>query len=99
MNNVPLKRRGRPKSIPAQTNFNNQVETFCDHPAINVPESWSKGELLNVRNYGGEYWVTRLYETFDPNNPVNAIHFTNTADCQQFVSEWYSAQHHDPRAR
>jgi hypothetical protein len=67
-----------------------------------VPASWTKGQLLNVRNRGEFYVVTLLGEEDDPPlkpAPNGALRFTNTALCQDFVSKWYATEHHDPRAR
>jgi len=65
------------------------------------PPSWTKGQLLNVRNRG-EYVVTLLGEEDDPPlrpAPSGALRFSNTALCQAFVSAWYARESHDPRAR
>jgi hypothetical protein len=67
-----------------------------------TPPSWTKGQLLNVRNRGEFYVVTLLGEEDDPPlkpAPNGALRFTNTALCQDFVSKWYATEHHDPRAR
>jgi hypothetical protein len=67
-----------------------------------APASWTKGQLLNVRNRGDYYVVTLLGEEDDPPlkpAPNGALRFTNTALCQDFVSKWYATEHHDPRAR
>jgi hypothetical protein len=67
-----------------------------------IPQSWTKGQLLNVRNCGEFYVVTLLGEEDDPPlkpAPNGALRFTNTALCQDFVSKWYATEHHDPRAR
>ena len=66
-----------------------------------VPPSWTKGQLLNVRNRG-EYVVTLLGEEDEPPlrpAPSGALRFTNSALCQAFVSAWYARESHDPRAR
>lgn len=65
---------------------------------VEVPEGWIKGQLLNVRNSGGEYVVTVLGEEFDPRYQMRALKFGNSFDCQTFISKWYSREHHDPRA-
>jgi|HubBroStandDraft_4_1064222.scaffolds.fasta_scaffold25354_3 hypothetical protein len=68
---------------------------------LRAPPSWTKGQLLNVRNRG-EYVVTLLGEEDDPPlrpAPSGALRFTNTALCQAFVSAWYARESHDPRAR
>ncbi len=66
---------------------------------VEVPASWTKGQLLNVRNAGECYVVTLLGEEFDPRHPERALKFTNPALCQNFVSRWYAREHFDPRAR
>lgn len=64
-----------------------------------LPRGWAKGAHLNVRNNGAEYRITLFPEEFDPLQPERCIRFTNTAECQNFVSAWYSRESHDPRAR
>jgi hypothetical protein len=76
------------------------AELLDDLPV--APVSWTKGQLLNVRNRGEFYVVTLLGEEDDPPlkpAPNGALRFTNTALCQEFVSKWYATEHHDPRAR
>jgi hypothetical protein len=76
------------------------AELLDDLPV--APVSWTKGQLLNVRNRGEFYVVTLLGEEDDPPlkpAPNGALRFTNTALCQDFVSKWYATEHHDPRAR
>lgn len=63
------------------------------------PADWRKGMLLNVRNYGDAYVITLYPEELDQQRPERALRFTNPGECQDFVSDWYSNQHHDPRAR
>lgn len=63
------------------------------------PADWRKGALLNVRNRGDAYVVTLYPEEFDEERPDRALRFTNLGECQDFVSHWYAAEHHDPRAR
>ena len=63
-----------------------------------VPAHWPLGAVLNVRNTGADYTVTLFPEEYDPRHPERAIKFPNPARCQDFVSRWYSKQHHDPRA-
>lgn len=67
--------------------------------AAPLPRGWAKGALLNVRNNGAEYRITLYPEEFDPQQPERCLHFTNPAECQNFVSQWYSRESHDPRAR
>lgn len=64
-----------------------------------LPRGWAKGAHLNVRNTGAEYRITLFPEEFDPLQPERCLRFTNTAECQNFVSRWYSRESHDPRAR
>jgi hypothetical protein len=76
------------------------AELLDDLPV--APISWTKGQLLNVRNRGEFYVITLLGEEDDPPlkpAPNGALRFTNTALCQDFVSKWYATEHHDPRAR
>lgn len=68
-------------------------------PEQRVPEFWSKGALLNVRNRGDAYIVTLYPEEFDPRHPERALTFPNTWTTQDFVSHWYSRETADPRAR
>lgn len=63
------------------------------------PASWSKGQLLNVRNVGSHYNVTLLGEEFDPRHPERCKQFPSSWECQDFVSWWYARESHDPRAR
>lgn len=53
---------------------------------------WSKGQLLNVRNAGEHYNVTLLGEEYDPRAPERCLQFTNSAECQNFVSCWYAPE-------
>ncbi len=62
------------------------------------PSFWGRGALLNVRTTGGDYIVTLYPEEYDPRSPERAMRFANPALCQNFVSQWYSRQSHDPRA-
>ena len=64
-----------------------------------IPADWHPGMLLNVRNSGDALTITLYPEEFDYRKPERALRFTNYADGQNFVSLWYSRQHHDPRAR
>ncbi|MCA8018085.1 hypothetical protein [Burkholderia metallica] len=63
------------------------------------PADWRKGALLNVRNRGDAYVITLYPEEFSDEHPERAMRFTNLGECQDFVSKWYAAEHHDPRAR
>lgn len=57
-----------------------------------IPEGWSKGQLLNVRNAGSHYNVTVLGEEYDPRHPERCLQFPNSFEAQQFVSWWYAPQ-------
>jgi hypothetical protein len=63
-----------------------------------IPTGWVKGQLLNVRTAGPGYRVTILGEEWDFRHPERCLEFSSTFDCQQFISNWYSRQSHDPRA-
>jgi hypothetical protein len=63
-----------------------------------IPADWVKGQLLNVRSGGPGYRVTILGEEWDFRHPERCLEFSNSFECQQFVSNWYSRQSHDPRA-
>jgi len=65
---------------------------------VEVPPSWTKGQLLNVRNAGEHYVITLLGEEFDPRHPERAVKFSNPALCQDWISRWYQREHFDPRA-
>ena len=64
-----------------------------------LPAGWGKGALLNVRPTAAGYCVTLWPEEYDPERPERAKWFANPAACQDFVSDWYSRQSADPRAR
>ncbi len=64
-----------------------------------IPHHWHKGQLLNVRNTGADYTITLHPEEYDHRAPERALHFTNPAECQDFISKWYQREHFDPRAR
>jgi hypothetical protein len=77
-------------------------EVRMEPEAPKVPPSWTKGQLLNVRNRGEFYVVTLLGEEDEPPlkpAPSGALRFTNTPLCQAFVSAWYARESFDPRAR
>lgn len=59
---------------------------------------WVKGQLLNVRNAGSHYNVTILGEEYDPRSPQRCIQFTNRAECQDFISNWYARESNTPFA-
>jgi hypothetical protein len=75
-----------------------EVQMLASHAPI-VPDFWHKGQLLNVRNFGDAYIITLLGEEYDPEHPERSIRFTNPGECQNFVSDWYARQHHNPLAR
>jgi hypothetical protein len=64
-----------------------------------APQSWRKGQLLNVRNAGACYNVTLIGEEYDPRHPERALQFTNVGELQQFVSAWYQPESPNPLAR
>ena len=67
-------------------------------PAFTVPPDWTLGQLLNVRHGGAGYRVTLLGEEFDRQRPERCLEFSNSFDCQNFVSNWYARKSWDPRA-
>lgn len=81
------------------------AEEAAAHEALGLrepnqpPADWRKGALLNVRNRGDAYVITLYPEEFSDEHPERALRFTNLGECQDFVSKWYAAEHHDPRAR
>lgn len=75
------------------------VEEPATEQEQTVPSHWGRGALLNVRNTGPDYVVTLYPEEFDSRHPERAMRFPNPARCQDFVSNWYARQSHDPRAR
>lgn len=60
---------------------------------------WHKGQLLNVRNAGSHYNVTLNGEEYDPRHPERCLQFSNSAECQNFVSAWYHNPYAGPGAR
>ena len=101
------KGRPRPKKVGASSTAEQEaieaaesaemVEVPCD--PNQPPPDWRKGALLNVRNRGDAYVITLYPEEFSDEHPERALRFTNLGECQDFVSKWYAAEHHDPRAR
>ncbi len=79
-----------------------QTTPSAPPPSEQTPEErakalgWCKGQLLNVRNAGSHYNVTPLGEEYDPRNPERTLQFTNSADCQNFVSAWYQPERGTP---
>ncbi len=53
---------------------------------------WIKGQLLNVRNMGSHYNITLYGEEPDTRHPERSLKFTNPAECQNFVSRWYTPE-------
>lgn len=91
--------RGRPRVIKPLVQAD---EVFIEPESREenaLPLGWRKGALLNVRNYGPEYIITLWPEEYSDEREERAIKFTNLGECQDFVSKWYAAEHHDPRAR
>ena len=93
-----FKRVAPPDYAPGPDVAEPQTEVESPPEAPRVPADWMLGALLNVRNTGPEYVVTIFPEEFDYQHPERALRFTNTAQCQQFVSEWYARVYSDPRA-
>jgi len=61
--------------------------------ALQIPEHWVKGQLLDVRQCGTPaFRVTLFGERFDAQRPERALEFDNAFDCQQFVSAWYAPE-------
>lgn len=56
---------------------------------VEFPESWTRGELLNVRNYGPFFAVTQLGTEYD-SRLRNGLQFSDALECQNFVSWWYA---------
>jgi hypothetical protein len=55
---------------------------------IEVPVAWIKGQLLDVKRYSdGSY---KVFDLYDQSEKPPFIHFDNTSDCQNFISEWYA---------
>lgn len=75
------------------------VEAGEETQGVKTPSDWRKGALLNVRNQGDAYVITLYPEESDARYPERELRFTNLGECQGFVSDWYSRESHDPRAR
>jgi hypothetical protein len=88
-------------AAPLDPDSSQASESEATFPASagTTPPDWRKGALLNVRNRGDAYVITLYPEEFSDERPERALRFTNPAECQDFVSKWYAAEHHDPRAR
>jgi hypothetical protein len=74
-------------------------DEFPEAEPTQPPADWRKGAHLNVRGDGSGFVITLFPEEFDDRHPERALRFTNTGECQAFVSDWYASEHHDPRAR
>jgi len=84
----------------AMCGYSEEVK-FPDVPVAGYayPSCWMRGQLLNVRaNGGGQFTLTPLGEEFDHYAPERALKFTDSIECQNFVSWWYSRESIDPRA-
>jgi len=58
--------------------------------APQVPSHWRKGELLDVKHFtDGSFTVGRYFE-YAQN--AETLKFTNSIDCQNFVSAWYARE-------
>lgn len=104
------KGRPRPKKVSAEqpapvveieSDWVDAEQTEPARDPSQPPADWSKGALLNVRDHHSvaPYVITLWPEEYSPEHPERCITFTNRGECQDFVSRWYAAEHHDPRAR
>ena len=84
-------------ALEAECNAGFVAEPSSSAPVL--PQGWARGALLNVRNIGSCYRVTLFPEEYDPRSPERCLEFSNSFDCQQFVSRWYARESSDPRAR
>jgi len=86
--------------LPKKRQFQQELREHESAPIVEVaeelppqepqyPSDWHKGQLLNVRNTGADYTITLYPEEYDPRSPERALHFTNPADAQNFISQWY----------
>jgi hypothetical protein len=58
---------------------------------VQVPEHWTRGQLLNVRPHSEEgYALTLIYDGEYDERKGNGIVLANLWECQAFVSWWYS---------
>ncbi len=100
MNRARVKRVGSPiAAVEEPVMPLDDAPVMTQQDEVTVPADWRKGALLNVRNYGDAYVITLYPEEWDQDRPERAMRFTNLGECQDFVSKWYAAEHHDPRAR
>jgi hypothetical protein len=92
---------GRPRKVQdhnslvpvAELITQQSIDEFVEEnqkPRLEIPEDWNLGALLNVRNNGAEYLVSLFPEEYDPRQPERTLRFANSAECQNFVSAWYS---------
>ena len=59
---------------------------------IDIPPTWRKGALLNLKRYSdGTYRATLLGDCDDPKKDyiAPAVTFENSYTAQQWISEWY----------
>lgn len=63
-----------------------------------LPDSWRKGQLLNVHNTGVDYVITLYGESYDSRYPERAMRFANSTQANDFLARWYAREHSDPRA-
>ncbi len=95
------KGRPRPRLVNPESSQVAVPEPIDEPPqdAPGIPLDWRKGALLNVRQSADGYVVTLYPEEYDHERPERALRFSNPAQTQDFVSDWYSRQSADPRAR
>jgi hypothetical protein len=94
------RQRGRPRKVtvlPEQVAYV-APEPEPEYQGPSVPESWTLGALLNVRNAGSQYIITLFPEEYDPRAPDRAMRFDSYAETQDFVSRWYARTYPHPRA-
>jgi hypothetical protein len=98
--------RPRPKKACAAEREREAVEMAESAEMVEVPRApneppsdWTKGQLLNVRNYGSFYAVVLHGEEYSPEREHRALKFTNPGELQDFVSDWYARIGHHPLAR
>jgi hypothetical protein len=87
------------KTVSITAHMEDDVMVIDAVKELTLPRGWAKGAHLNVRNNGAEYRITLFPEEYDPLHPERCMRFTNSAECQNFVSAWYARESHDPRAR
>ena len=89
---LPKKRQFEPESRNHESTSIIDVAAELPPKEPQYPSDWHKGQLLNVRNTGPDYTVTLYPEEYDPRHPERALHFTNPAEAQNFVSAWYARE-------